>query len=131
MIFIKRPLSSQLPSTFIQQVKIEISGIGDICGFSSFDLDMFKDENYGDIDGDDKHIPPYPRAQLGKVSNSLINFTIEYPTWRSTSKNLLEQIDSLRKEQIAATQAEQLHHLEVVQRQLETLQRMESHHAVL
>lgn len=118
-------------SSFIQQVKIEVPGLGDVCGFSSFDLDTFKDENYEENDCEDKHNFRYPKAQLGKVSNSFINFTLAHPSWRgsSTSEQLLDRIESLRKEQAAATRAEQLHHLEVVKRQLETLQRMEIFHA--
>jgi hypothetical protein len=131
-LFRKRLLNNLLlDSSFIQQVKIEVPGIGDICGFSSFDLDTFKDETYEEMDGENQHTFKYPKAQLAKVSNSFINFTVAYPTWRgsSTSKQLLDQIDSVRREQAAATQAEQVHHLEAVQRQLETLQRMELLHA--
>ena len=113
-------------SSFIQQVKIEVPGMGEICGFSSFDLDRFKDETYDDMDDTIQHTPNYPKAQLGKVSNSFINFTLAYPSWRCsyTSQDLLDRINCLRKEQADATRAEQLHHLEVVQRQLETLQFM-------
>jgi hypothetical protein len=98
--------------------------MGDICGFSSFDLDRFKDENFEESEEIDQPRLPFPRARFQKVSNSFMNFSSAYPSWQcpSNGRQVLEQ---LRKEQLAATHEEQVHHLALIHRQLETLQRME------
>jgi len=123
----------------VQKIKIEVPGTGDICGYSSFDLSTFEDEDWeggisvrrggiGEVNAESKSkASTLPKARLGKLEKSFMNFTATHPNWQcsASGKDLLDRVESFRIQQEKAFAAEKAQHIEAAARQLETLRQLE------
>ena len=117
---------------FVRESKVEVSGVGDVVGFSTFDFDSFEDENWS---GKDEHSHPSdaatvnvrPKTKHGKMEKSFFNFKAVYFKWKVpvSGKNLVSRLDSFREKQDIALARERRLHIEAAAAQLETLRRLE------
>jgi len=118
----------------VQRVKVDIPGVGDVCGYSCFDFDNFSDENWHAVspDGfdDDTSInsSSRPRTKHGKMEKSFFNFKSAHPSWEcpASGQNLLDRVTSYQQtQQELALAKEQQLHMDAAARQLETLRALE------
>lgn len=125
---------------FVRDSKVEVPGVGDMVGYSTFDFDSFEDENWrgkGDLDqsskitirgsGEGIRVNDRPKSRHGKMEKSFFNFKGVYPNWRMppSGKNLVEMVESFRQQQDVALARERRLHIEAASAQLETLRRLE------
>jgi len=133
---------------FILATKTEISGVGEVCGFATFDFDNFSDEGWegrtlgkteelagslsqsimqtGDIEQATRRYPK-PRARDGKMEKSFFSFKSAHPHWKcpESGQQLLDRVKQYQRQETAAISREQQLHIEAAARQLETLARLE------
>ncbi len=76
--------------SFVQDIKMEVLGTGDHCGYATFDFDLFEDESWEgqQINGDTNqnstragisaqfHAAQRPKAKHGKMEKSFFNFKV-------------------------------------------------------
>ena len=74
--------------SFIENIKVEVPGTGEHCGYATFDFDRFEDENWeGQKMGADptnssvsafqnQSSPSRPKARHGKMEKSFFNFKV-------------------------------------------------------
>jgi len=121
---------------FVEKVRLEVPGAGDVCGFSCFDFDSFGDENWegrklGNEGGQNNTVRQQaqsrPKTTQGKMEKSFFSFKAAHPTWKPSlsGQNLVERVENYRKQQTLAFAREQEHHAQAAARQLETLRRLE------
>ncbi|KAK1736776.1 autophagy-related protein 9 [Skeletonema marinoi] len=114
---------------FVRESKVEVGGVGDVVGFSTFDFDSFEDENWSDKDDRSDGIAVNTRLKTrhGKMEKSFFNFKTVYPSWKmpASGKNLVSRLDSFREKQDIALARERRLHIEAAAAQLETLRRLE------
>ena len=66
---------------FIRKTRIEELGLGEVCGFSSFDFDTFKDDRWKEEGENDKvlvnsTLSSRPKARQGKMEKSFFSFKV-------------------------------------------------------
>ena len=114
---------------FVRDSKVEVRGVGDVVGFSTFDFDSFEDENWSDKDerSDGVGVNTRPKTRHGKMEKSFFNFRTVYPNWKmpASGKNLVSRLDSFREKQDIGLARERRLHIEAAAAQLETLRRLE------
>ena len=125
---------------FVRDSKVEVPGVGDVVGFSTFDFDSFEDEQWsgkGDVDqssrisirdtGEGVKINDRPKSRHGKMEKSFFNFRSVYPNWTmpQSGKNLVDQVETFRQQQDVALARERRLHIDAAAAQLETLRRLE------
>ena len=78
---------------FVRDSKVEVPGAGDVVGYSTFDFDLFEDDNWrgkGELSGDASGGPRQntsegkldngrPKTKHGKMENSFFNFKVRSP----------------------------------------------------
>mmetsp|Transcript_28485 Transcript_28485/g.43067 ORF Transcript_28485/g.43067 Transcript_28485/m.43067 type:complete len:602 (-) Transcript_28485:264-2069(-) len=126
---------------FVMTGKEEVPGVGDICGYATFDFDKFNDEEWeGKSMGRDRgniarsvaelqdvetatRLLPKPKAYHGKMEKSFFGFKGNNPSWISTKsgQGLIDQVNAFKQSQGRAIALEQKQHLEAAARQLDTL----------
>lgn len=135
--------------SFVQKIKVEVSGAGDHCAYSTFDFDLCEDESWeGQKMGIDIHSTHEaggsmnhtrctsdakkqsslrPKARRGKMEKSFFNFKAVHPNWKcsSSGQDLIDRMEKYKNQQAIALTLERQHHIEAAERQLETLQRIE------
>mmetsp|Transcript_15761 Transcript_15761/g.23199 ORF Transcript_15761/g.23199 Transcript_15761/m.23199 type:complete len:924 (-) Transcript_15761:113-2884(-) len=126
---------------FAMTGKEEVPGVGDICGYATFDFDKFSDEEWEgksmgvgrgnisvsvaelqDVEAATRLLPK-PKAYHGKMEKSFFGFKGNSPSWKSTKsgQSLIDQVNAFKQSQSKAIALEQKQHLEAAARQLETL----------
>mmetsp|Transcript_12819 Transcript_12819/g.27137 ORF Transcript_12819/g.27137 Transcript_12819/m.27137 type:complete len:1009 (+) Transcript_12819:43-3069(+) len=107
---------------FVQKVKTEVPGVGDVCGYSVFDFDAFEDECWsrqhddGQTDtgplsaeapGDASTSPlnrkrslevqmrldSRPKTRMGKMEKSFFSFKANHPSWKCNSPSGQDLVD--------------------------------------
>jgi len=137
--------------SFVQQIKTEVPGAGDVCGYSTFDFDTFEDNNWEgrtigvqnspksgyqaglqslaseSIPEPTIRLSPRPKTQNGKMEKSFFSFKAVHPSWKcSTSgQHLVDRVETYQHQQALALAKERNHHIEAAARQLETLRLLE------
>ena len=86
--------------SFVQNIKMEVSGTGDHCGYATFDFDLFEDENWEGqkmniestrdcnserVAGISAHfnMTDRPKAKHGKMEKSFFNFKVSSFLYKS------------------------------------------------
>jgi len=125
---------------FVRDSKVEVPGVGDVVGYSTFDFDSFEDENWrgkGDLDqsskisirdtGEGMKVNDRPKSRHGKMEKSFFNFKGVYPHWTMppSGRNLVNKVESFRHQQDIALAGERRLHIDAAAAQLETLRRFE------
>jgi len=135
---------------FVQQIKMEVPGSGDICGYSAFDFDTFEDDSWeGRTMGvrtaqssvcHDGLQPPMttesvsepmnsqmPKTQNGKMEKSFFSFKSVHPSWKCSASGqyLVDRVETYQHQQAVALARERDYHIEAAARQLETLRILE------
>ncbi|KAL7551529.1 hypothetical protein ACHAWF_014715 [Thalassiosira exigua] len=117
---------------FVRDSKVEVPGVGDVVGYSTFDFDSFEDENWrgkGSSDHSSKWSirDDRPKSRHGKMEKSFFNFKGVYPNWKmpTSGKNLVEKVETYRQQQDIALARERRLHIDAAAAQLETLRRLE------
>lgn len=126
---------------FVQDSKVEVPNVGEVVGYSTFDFDSFEDENWrgkGELDQSSRistrdageqmqRSNDRPKSRHGKMEKSFFNFKGVYPNWKmlSSGKNLVNKIETFRREQDVVLARERRLHIEAAAAQLETLRRLE------
>lgn len=114
---------------FVRETKVEVKGVGDVVGFSTFDFDSFEDENWShkDDQSDGVAVNTRPKTRYGKMEKSFFNFKTVYPNWKmpASGRNLVSRLDSFREKQDLALARERRLHIEAAAAQLDTLRRIE------
>eukprot|EP00814_Leptocylindrus_danicus_P022481 CAMPEP_0116009500 /NCGR_PEP_ID=MMETSP0321-20121206/3467_1 /TAXON_ID=163516 /ORGANISM="Leptocylindrus danicus var. danicus, Strain B650" /LENGTH=478 /DNA_ID=CAMNT_0003478469 /DNA_START=899 /DNA_END=2335 /DNA_ORIENTATION=- len=149
VLCVSLPKSASRICSFVRQIKIDQPGMGEICGYSTFDFDMFTDENWegkgelkssnGDNDfrssesihsGISFFHNSRPKARQGKMEKSFFGFKAAHPTWRcsSSGQTLVDRLEVYHREQKAALAKERQHHIEAAAKQLEMLLLIEKQH---
>lgn len=149
VLCVSLPKSASRICSFVRQIKISQPGMGEICGYSIFDFDIFADENWegkgaiksshGDNDDRSSHsIHPglsfyqnsRPKTRQGKMEKSFFSFKAAHPTWQcsSSGQNLVDRLEGYHREQKAAIAKERQHHIEAAAKQLEILLLIEKQH---
>jgi autophagy-related protein 9 len=148
-------LSANAPAIceFCATIKAKAPGAGEVCGYSTFDFDKFKDEAW---DGrtlghsvlvDDAGIHesllesivrtgnleeatrnhPKPRARDGKMEKSFFGFKAAHPSWKCnpSGQSLVDRVEEYRQAELASISRERDLYIEAAARQLETLVKLE------
>ena len=86
ILMITLPKRADEICAFIQKVKIEVPGVGHVCGFASFDFNSFEDENWigKEMNSDQSqrvaknmsNMRARPKAKLGKMEKSFFSFKV-------------------------------------------------------
>lgn len=80
---------------FVRESKLEVPGVGDVVGYSTFDFDVFEDENWTGKDVMTDNVPDQvrrinterrlrnglPKSKHGKMEKSFFNFKVRMPTF--------------------------------------------------
>lgn len=129
ILFVSLPRCADEICKFVRVSKVEVSGVGDVVGFSTFDFDSFEDENWSGNEQSDRvaAINDRPKTRNGKMEKSFFNFKTVYPNWEmpASGRNLFSRFDSYREKQDIALARERRLHIEAAAAQLETLRRLE------
>ena len=112
---------------FVRESKVEVSGVGDVVGFSTFDFDSYEDENWSDKVEQSDGVNTRPKTKHGKMEKSFFNFKTIYPHWKmpESGKNLVSRLTEFQEKQDTALAHERRLHIEAAAAQLETLRRLE------
>lgn len=148
---ISLPKCAEHICAIVQKVKTDIPGVGDVCGFSTFDFDAFEDESWGRplrndaLVGDSTEsstIPPTrkrspelqmrldsrPKTRMGKMEKSFFSFKANHPSWKCSSQSgqdLVERVETYQNQVALALARERQAHIEAAARQIETLHHLE------
>lgn len=157
VIFAPFVLMISLPSCadelckFVYEVKLDIPGVGDICGFSSFDFDKFEDENWHGMGENKRPNDSYsefkfnnrqsnfanngfmecrkrPRARHGKIEKSFFHFKVLYSSWKcsASSRSLVHGFELFQRDQTRILLAKERElRIEAAKREIETLRSLE------
>ncbi|XP_067929329.1 autophagy-related protein 9A-like isoform X2 [Watersipora subatra] len=82
LIFKLRPKSMEIVD-FYRNFSVDVAGLGDICSFAQLDIRKHGN-NMGETGGEDvsdDSVETYMQAEGGKVELSLMNFSLNNPTW--------------------------------------------------
>lgn len=134
---------------FILATKTEVAGLGEVCGYATFDFDAFHDEAWegrrmvnpsntmagslaqsvlqtGNVE-EARRNSPKPKTLHGKMEKSFFSFKASHPSWvcNQSGQKLVDQVERYKREETAAFSREQQAHIEAAARQLETLARLE------
>jgi hypothetical protein len=137
---------------FCLAVKARVPGAGDVCGYSTFDFDTFKDEAWdgrtlgksvmpkshtgeslaesimrtGNVD-DATRQHPKPKAREGKMEKSFFSFQAAHPGWKCSpsGQSLVDRVEEYRLAELAAITRERGLYIDAATRQLETLAKLE------
>jgi len=136
----------------VQKVKTDIPGVGDVCGFSTFDFDAFEDESWGreeapvsDAASQSSITPPArkrspevqmrldsrPKTRMGKMEKSFFSFKANHPSWKCSSQSgqdLVDRVEKYQNQVALALARERQAHIEAAARQIETLRQLEQMH---
>lgn len=139
ILCVSLPRCAENICTFVRDTKVEVTSIGDVVGYSTFDFDSFEDENWTDKSTDHSvrqserenverlifKVNDRPKTLHGKMEKSFFNFKGMNPNWKMplSGFNLVAKIDSFRQKQDAAR--ERRLHIEAAAAQFETLRRLE------
>ncbi|KAL9183655.1 hypothetical protein ACHAXT_004511 [Thalassiosira profunda] len=141
ILCISLPRCAEKMCKFVRDSKVEVPGVGDVVGYSTFDFDSFEDENWrnkGEMDRSSKisisdtrfgmKINDRPKSRNGKMEKSFFNFKGVYPNWKmpDSGKNLVDQVESYRHQQDIALARERRLHIDAAAAQLDTLRRLET-----
>ena len=145
------PRDAERICEFVLAVKSEAPGVGEVCGFATFNFDIYGDESWeGKTIGKDAKASeiqtgtfsssvlsigfeeaskrfPKPKAKHGKMEKSFFSFKASHPSWEvsESGQHLVERVEQYQREERAALTREQQLHIEAAARQLETLARLE------
>lgn len=153
ILCISLPKCAEHICEFVMSIKSEIPGAGDVCGYASFNFDVFGDANWegrtmraGPAEMDREltgslsaslmqtknvesatNMHPKPEAMHGKMEKSFFNFKSSHPCWQSTEsgQTLLDRIEEYKNNETMEMARERQHHIEAAARQLETLAQLE------
>jgi hypothetical protein len=141
------PRSAEHICEFVMAAKAEVPGVGDLCGYSTFNFDQFNDYNFegkmmggGERRGEvaasvaelndveaasSRH--PTPKAHHGKMEKSFFGFKVSHPKWICTKsgQTLLDRVAQFKEAETRILALEQQQHIDAASRQLETLARLE------
>ena len=139
---------------FCLVIKSKVPGAGDVCGYSTFDFDNFKDEVWegrtlgksempqeqpqpneslaesilrtGNVE-DATREHPKPKAREGKMEKSFFSFQAVHPSWKCSpsGQSLVDRLEEYRIAELAAISRERNVYIDAAARQLETLARLE------
>mmetsp|Transcript_22650 Transcript_22650/g.65201 ORF Transcript_22650/g.65201 Transcript_22650/m.65201 type:complete len:1025 (+) Transcript_22650:63-3137(+) len=138
----------------VQKVKTDIPGVGDVCGFSTFDFDAFEDESWGRPPEDasvgdaasqssttqparkrspevQMRLDSRPKTRMGKMEKSFFSFKANHPSWKCSSQSgqdLVDQVETYQNQVAHALARERQAHIEAAARQIETLRQLEQMH---
>ena len=138
---------------FCTTIKAKVPGAGEVCGYSTFDFDTFKDEAWeGRTMGDSvvaqtlepqqsllesfmrtgnleeaARSHPKPRARDGKMEKSFFGFKAAHPSWKCSpsGQSLVDRVEEYRQAELATMSRERNLYIEAAARQLETLVELE------
>eukprot|EP00581_Thalassiosira_minuscula_P013305 CAMPEP_0183714190 /NCGR_PEP_ID=MMETSP0737-20130205/8809_1 /TAXON_ID=385413 /ORGANISM="Thalassiosira miniscula, Strain CCMP1093" /LENGTH=939 /DNA_ID=CAMNT_0025943095 /DNA_START=322 /DNA_END=3141 /DNA_ORIENTATION=- len=143
VLCVSLPRCAEKLCRFVRDSRVEVPGVGDMVGYSTFDFDSFEDENWrgrshmdhssklsirGGSSGDGTiKINDRPKSRHGKMEKSFFNFKGCYPNWTMppSGKNLVDRVESFRHQQDIALARERRLHIDAAAAQLETLRRLE------
>lgn len=117
---------------FVRDSKVEVSGVGDMVGYSTFDFESFQDESWmgsktSSCDSFKSGFGHRPKSRHGKMEMSFFNFKGSYPNWAMppSGKKLADRVETFRHQQDIALARERSLHIEAARAQLETLRLLE------
>jgi len=140
ILCVSLPRCAEKLCRFVRDSRVEVPGVGDMVGYSTFDFDSFEDENWrgkGLLDqsskisirgsGEGMRVNDRPKSRHGKMQKSFFNFKGVYPDWSMppSGKNLVDQVESFRHQQDIALARERSLYIDAAAAQLETLRRLE------
>ena len=140
--------------SLVQKVKIDVPGVGDVCGYSVFDFDAFEDESWesnrpaaasvvqsqsddeasGDVPRRRKRsleeqmrLDSRPKTRMGKMQKSFFTFKANHPSYKCSrsGQELVDQVESRQHQLAVALAKERTHYIDAAARQLETLRQMD------
>ncbi len=138
---------------FCTTIKAKVPGSGDVCGYSTFNFDSFKDEAWdgktlgqsmvaeaaapeeslaasilrtGNLEEATRQYPK-PKAKDGKMEKSFFGFTASHPHWKCSpsGQHLVDRVEEYRLAELAAISRERDLYIGAAARQLETLVQLE------
>jgi len=148
-------LSSKAPEIceFCATIKAKVPGAGEVCGYSTFEFDAFKDEAWDgrtmgqSVVTNNSETPeslvesvmrtgnleeaarnhPKPKARNGKMEKSFFSFKAAHPKWKysPSGQTLVDRVEEYRQAELATMSRERNLYIEAAARQLETLVRLE------
>eukprot|EP00934_Nitzschia_sp_Nitz4_P002153 Nitzschia sp. Nitz4//scaffold68_size99682//87472//90537//NITZ4_004576-RA/size99682-snap-gene-0.10-mRNA-1//-1//CDS//3329556629//2153//frame0 len=153
LLFAKLSKCAPAICEFCMGIKAKSAGIGDVCGFATFDFDVYRDEAWdgktlghsmlqetskpqeslaesvmrtGNLE-EATRLHPKPKAREGKMEKSFFSFQSAYPDWKcSTSgQSLVDRVEEYKQSQLANMYRERDLYIKAAARQLETLAKLE------
>lgn len=87
------PSSANEVVAFLQSNTTHVSGVGDVCSFSAFDVSKHGNRKYGSS----RNGPKSLRSKQGKMEKSIMSFAAIYPSWKppEQSQVLLSNVESV------------------------------------
>lgn len=138
---------------FCTTIKAKVPGSGDVCGYSTFDFDVFRDEAWdgktlGQSIANEPIAPgvsltesilkkgnleeatrqhPKPKCKNGKMEKSFFGFKTSHPSWicSPSGQHLVDRVEEYRQAELAALGRERDLYIAAAARQLETLGQLE------
>jgi len=149
VLCISLPKCAEFICEIVQKMKTDIPGVGDVCGFSTFDFDAFEDESWGrslrsdasvgDTSTSESSSTPLtrkrtpevqmrldsrPKTRMGKMEKSFFSFKSNHPSWKCSSQSGQDLVERVETVALALARERQAH-IEVAARQIETLRQLE------
>ena len=153
ILIVKLSASAPAMCEFCTTIKAKVPGAGEVCGYSTFDFDTFKDEAWegrtlGEsvvVETSEPHqsllesfmrtgnleeaarTHPKPRARDGKMEKSFFGFKAAHPSWKCSpsGQSLVDRVEEYRQAELAIMSRERDLYIEAAARQLETLVELE------
>jgi autophagy-related protein 9 len=140
---------------FVLAARAEVPGTGDVCGFATFDFEMYADETWegrtlgntvtfrdatstaaGSLHASIMELGSVaeamrrfqkPRARFGKMEKSFLTFKENFPSWQcsESGQNLVDRMEQYQNVERSARNREQELHREAAARQLDVLAQLE------
>ena len=134
---------------FVVSVRAETASSGDVCGYATFDFEVYEDENWeGRTIGDQSPVEcsmsesimrfgnveeaarrhPKPKCRHGKMEKSFFTFKANNPSWKCgpSGQRLVNHLENYRKTEEQTVSRERQLYIEAAARQLETLTRLQN-----
>ena len=151
ILCVSLPRCAEAICEFVLSIKSEVPGVGEVCGYSTFNFDVYGDEswhgrtlgnkvNSSEIDSrnfsnsvlsigfdEASRRYPKPKAKHGKMEKSFFSFKVSHPSWKvsESGQHLVDRVEQYQREETASFNREQQLHIAAAARQLETLARLE------
>ncbi|KAL7559300.1 hypothetical protein ACA910_001383 [Epithemia clementina (nom. ined.)] len=151
ILCVSLPRCAEAICEFVLSIKSEVPGVGEVCGYATFNFDVYGDESWEgktlgkQANASEVHAANYsnsvlsigfeeaskrfpkPKAKLGKMEKSFFNFKGSHPSWKvsESGRHLVDRVEQYQREETAALTREQQLHIAAAARQLETLARLE------